>query len=212
MQFSKKAAAATLAFALLFAGCGAKKITDPKQYVADHGAYVTGNGAYDVTGQVVLRSVKESAGGWKQLNFKVDTNAHIDDFYIVPLKAGVFVDDVALYDGGVDAELQSQFAKAVAIADFEELEELKKAYGFQTSADAQGRTGTVLKAEDTATKILYFVKDGKTQANAGVAEQYEQTDHESYGLSVWVNYEWSGTDYDNLLYIGINEAEQDITA
>ncbi len=210
MRFSKKAVGAALAISLLFAGCGSDKITDPKQFVADHGAYVTGNGAYDITGEVTLRSVSEGANGWKQLNFKVNTSAAIDDFYIVPLKAGVSVDDVGLYDGRVDATLQSQFSKTVVNADFEELDKLKKAYGFQP-AEGGGRTGTVITADDTATKILYFVKDGKLQESSGASE-FENAACESYGLSVWINYEWSGTDYDNLLYIGINEAEQDITA
>lgn len=203
-----------IVLAVVLCCCGGdKKITSPKQYEADHGIYVTGSASYDVTGQsIALRSVNENDGGWKQLNFTLNTSAKIDDLYIVPLKAGVLVDDVILSDGGVAAELQSQFAKTLAAATFDGLESLKKSYGFQPTDSQASSRDFCLKAEDTASKLLYFIKDGKIVENTGITESDLDIECESYGISVWVNYEWSGTDYDNLFYIGINEVEQDITA
>lgn len=211
MRISKRISAAVLASLLLFSGCGSKKITDPKKFKADHGVYITGNGAYDANGKVVLRSVSEADDGWKQLNFFVDADMAIDDFYIVPLKAGVAVDDIVIYDGSVDAILQSQFSKVIVPVTFEDGDKLGKSYGFQI-AEKAGREGKVILAEDTATKILYFVKNGKTQ-NPNLLDNSEHLLNpcKNYVLSLWVNFEWSGTNYDNLIYIGIN-AEQDATA
>ncbi len=220
MQISRKAkqiglisiaVAVVLVIVLCLAMCGGdKKITNPAKFEGDHGFYVTGNGAYDVTGKVSLRMVNERDDGWKQFVFSIDSSAEIEDLYILPLKSGVSVDEAILSNGKTDATLQSQFAQNVVKADFDKLESLDKAFGFRKSEEALPEKGDCLLAEDTASKILYFVKDGK--AKEITAESNLSAKCESYGLSIWVKYEWSGTDYDNLLYLGLNEVETETNA
>ena len=205
------AVAVILVLILCLATCGGdKKITDPAKFEGDHGVYVTGNGAYDVTGKVSLRLVNERDNGWKQFVFKIDSSAAVDDLYILPLKSGVYADEIILSDGGIDATLQSQFAKNVLKADFDKLETLDKTYGFQKSDAALSDKGECIFAEDTASKILYFVKNGEVKEITAESDLSSECD--GYGLSIWVKYEWSGTDYDNLFYIGFNEVETETNA
>ena len=43
----------------------------------------------------------------------------------------------------------------------------------------------------------------------GVSESNLAEKFEGYGLSLWIKYDWSGEDYDNLFYIGFGEKEQE---
>ncbi|MBR6694430.1 MAG: hypothetical protein IKL62_05735 [Clostridia bacterium] len=186
-----------------------KKITDPAEFAGDHGVYITGNGAYDIDGNATLKIMQDGNDGWKQFYFTVNPAADLDQVYILPLKAGISVDEIILTDGSVNAAVQSQFAKTVIKADFEGLESLDSAYGFKPDPQGTSERGACLVADDTASQILYFLKDGKVLEGVGVSESNLAEKFEGYGLSLWIKYDWSGEDYDNLFYVGFGEKEQE---
>ncbi len=221
MQISRKAKPILLSAAILLLAvtivlvivlsAKPEKITDPAKFAGDHGVYVIANGSYDQAGSIVLKSVADGDNGWKQFVFSLAPSAKINDLYILPLKAGISVDEVFLFDGSIDASLQSQFAKPVAKANFDSIDSPGPGYGFELSEEAIEGKGKCIKAADTASKILYFIKGGKA-VDSIVYEGDVSLACESYELSIWVKYEWSGIDYDNLFYIGVNEVESETTA
>ena len=187
------------------------KLTDPNQFEAESGIYITANSAYDGKGAVTLKAMQDGGDGWKQFYFEVKTDDALSELYILPLKSGILIDEVVLSDGTINATLQSQFSKIMLKADFNSLESLDGAYGFAPCGEGLSQNGKCLKADDLASRLLYLMQNGKAAEGVGISESGDPTGG-IYGFSFWIKYDWSGTDYDNLFYAGFNTAKKETTA
>ncbi len=194
MQFTKKSVISFLLLLLFVSGCSSP--LTPEKYVGDSGILITGNGAYDVTGDACsLVSVTDCENGWTQLEFKINMNDSVDDFYVIPLKDGVSVDSFFL----------TMHGNTVIGAYFENVSKLDKAFGWETTED--GFDGDCLKSSDAATEIMYLVQDGLAVNRELTHDFCADTGAGEYKLCFNIRYDWQSDNYDNLLYIGINKKD-----
>lgn len=173
-----------LCLMLVLSGCSSN--ISPEAYVAE-GAYITGNGAYEITGDAVaLKSVLDGENGWKNFSFDIKCDNPILELYLVSLESDVLLDEIIVKSGNTD----------LLCSNFDNAGKIKGRYGW-TTYDS-GKNGACIFSTGTARDMLSLVEDG----TAVLGEWSDATADGTYELSFWVNFDWETENYNNLFYIG----------